>query len=164
MPQAVESYIGYNIEQLKGELNYRDHLLLAGIYKVAHPDRGSVPLDELKTRLEFFSSPVEQNNALFVARSLAHARIVGAAMIRLADSPEERVGHIEEIFVRESVRGMSLGKGLLRACVDFADQSQADVVMLDQPPENEAARRLLASMDFMPSTAGLPQLDLSKRA
>jgi GNAT superfamily N-acetyltransferase len=66
---------------------------------------------------------------------------------------------IEDVFVEESARGTGLGRALVQAALDRADERGCRRVDLDTGADNAPARALYASLGFVEG----PQLYLRKR-
>lgn len=57
-------------------------------------------------------------------------------------------GHIMNICVQPDARGAGLGRKLLQALMDYAQEQQADTIFLEVRPSNKSAIRLYRDMGF----------------
>lgn len=151
MSEVMQRARDFAIEQVEEPVGYADYLLLAGIYKQAHPEleRGSQSLTHLKETLDHLTDPENPNTALLVARD-SRARVVGAAMLYVMGEPESgrRGTVIEEIFVDKRVRGQSIGKLLLDDVMQIAKERGSGTVLLGPEPQTPGAKRLFANSEF----------------
>lgn len=166
MSEVIQATRDYMIEQAEGPIGYRDYLILAGIYKQAHPelDRGSQSLVHFKESLEHLSDPANPNTGLLLARQarLVGNRVVGAAMLYVMGEQDSdaRGTVIEEIFVDKRLRGNNIGKLLLTSVVDFAQEHGSKTVLLGSEPQTEGAHRLFKNMSFTENRWGKLSLSL----
>lgn len=157
MTQSTRRPEEFAIEQLVGDISQSDMHVLAGIYKLSHPERGNVPLPELQQRL---TGQVDESSheALLVVRDTRLDSVVGAAMLRLQDE-KGRTAHLEELFIHSRVRGIGLGRSLLKETVAFAGSEAASSIMLDRPVQRYGndipAYKLFITEKFKPNSQGL---------
>lgn len=84
--------------------------------------------------------------ALLVARDDAGALMGSVAVRRLPDGTAE----LRRLYVRTPARGSGLGRMLAAAAVARARELGYAVLRLDTLPRMEAARRIYASLGFVP--------------
>ncbi len=96
--------------------------------------------------LEHFSGRVAQCPVFGAFRD---AEIVGmAGFLGREGAKDAHKGYLWGMYVRPGARNSGVGKKLAKAVIDYARQ-RVEVLQLDVVSENEAARRLYASLGFV---------------
>jgi GNAT superfamily N-acetyltransferase len=89
------------------------------------------------------------------------AAIVGTATVILYKTPAWNKALVEDVVVDEAARGRGAGEALVRACIDFARKSGAQMVELQSASFREAANRLYPRLGFERRDTNFYRLTLS---
>jgi GNAT superfamily N-acetyltransferase len=132
--------------------------VLAMVEKLAefHGDKATLTLEELRTLLEGESTWIK----LLVAES--DGQLVGyAALCPLIQLQWGLRGmDMHHLFVIESHRGKGVGKKLLRAAIEEAEQSGCKYLAVGTHPENAGAQQLYMKNGFEERIGGGPRFRL----
>lgn len=102
------------------------------------------PLLDLATLAEVVSSPCTH---LLTARD-ADQSVVGMLTLVVFPIPTGRRAWIEDVVVRQELRGAGLGRALTEAAIALAGTLGARTLDLTSRPSREAAHRLYTSVGF----------------
>ena len=101
------------------------------------------------TREDLAALVISESSTLLIARHPdANGPIVGAACLIVYRVPTGIRAVIEDVIVDEKARGEGIGQGLVRVCLEIAQEKGAHRVALTSNPKREAANKLYIKMGF----------------
>ena len=75
-------------------------------------------------------------------------RIIGTAVLSVAERIGRRVGHVDDVIVSEEYRGQGLGEKIMRKVVTIARTKKLTSLKLTSRPSRVAAHRLYEKLGF----------------
>jgi ribosomal protein S18 acetylase RimI-like enzyme len=121
-----------------------DEELLAGVNLLLPQLSRHAPSLDLPALTEVVRSPCTH---LLTARDADRA-VVGMLTLVVFSIPTGRRAWIEDVVVREELRGAGLGRALTEAAIALAEELGARTLDLTSRPSREAAHRLYTSVGF----------------
>ncbi len=88
----------------------------------------------------------EKNN--FISAAYEHGALVGTATLMRSVTLKGRCGRIEDVVVRETMRGRGVGRELVRRLIKEARRQKIKQLELTSHPKRIAANKLYQSLGF----------------
>lgn len=104
----------------------------------------------------------ESNSHLFIAED-DNSRCLGMITVGFYTSPTGKKAWIEDVVVDETSRGLGIGKELVRFAMTFAEEEQADALMLTSNPARIAANKLYQSLGFERKETNVYRITVAKQ-